>query len=389
MKRSVLLTAVGVVSALSLAACGSSGSPSSSATPSADSGSSAGGASAGAGGDAAVSAAQAELDKYTAKPVFIAPGPALDAKPLAGKTIAIVAIDQTTPSLQLAAQGVKAAAAKLGMKTTLFDAKDNPSDMTAGVEQAVAAHAAAIVLDGIPVQLVTSQLKSAAAAGIPVVNADNGSSIAPSPDGVFANATPDFDLSGRLAADAAVVATKGQAKAILVGTEGITPGAELLKGLTDGIKACSTCSIVTTKSVQIQDWFSTLTSTTTSLLQTNPSANVMLPIYVTMAMQMVPGVQQAGAADRVKLFSTSAPPDAAKLLANTPSLGGLVGDSDTEVGWYAVDQALRGMLKLAPATATVPIRYLSPDTVKSEGTSEDALYGGDYRDGFAKLWGLS
>jgi ribose transport system substrate-binding protein len=383
MKRSIPLTVLGIVSALSLVACGNSGSSTSATPPSGDA------SSAGSGGNSVVSTAQAELDKYTSKPTFNAPGPALDAKPLAGKTIAIVAIDQTTPSLQLAAQGVKAAAAALGMKTTLFDAKDNPSDMTAGVEQAIAAHAGAIVLDGIAVQLVTSQLEKAAAAGIPVINADNGTSIAPSPKGIFANATPDFNLSGKLAADAAIVATKGQAKAILVGTEGITPGAELLQGLTDGIKACSTCSIVDTKSVQIQDWFTTLTSTTTSLIQSNPSANVMLPIYVTMAMQMVPGVQQAGAADKIKLFSTSAPPDAAKLLANTPSLGGLVGDSDTEVGWYAVDQALRGMLKMDASTATVPIRYLTPETVKSEGTSEDALYGGDYRDGFTKLWGVS
>lgn len=388
MKRSILLPVIGCASLVSLVACSSAGSSSSSSAGQAAATSSPS-ASSSSGG--IVATAQAELNKYLAKPTFTAPGPAFSAKPLAGKTIAIVAIDQTTPSLFLAAQGAKAAATAAGLKTTLFDAKDNPSEMTTGVEQALAAHANAIVLDGIPVALVTSQLQAAAKAGIPVVNADNGQSIAPSPDGLYANATPNFALSGQLAADAAIVATNGQAKAILVGTAGITPGAELLAGLTNGIKACSTCEIVETKSVQIQDWFTTLTSTTASLAQTNPTANVMLPIYVTMAMQMIPGIQQADAASRIKVFSTSAPPDAAKLLKNTPSLGGLVGDSDTEVGWYSVDYAMRGMLKLpAPSTdTTVPIRYLTPATVNAEGTSEVALYGGQWVAGFEKLWGVS
>ncbi len=386
MKRSISLSVIGLASAVSIAACSSSGASSSSAGASA---SSAAGSSSASGG--IVATAQAELNKYTAMPTFTAPGAAFNAKPLAGKTIAIVAIDQTTPSLYLAAQGAKAAAAAAGLKTTLFDAKDNPSEMTTGVEQAIAAHASAIILDGIAVQLVTSQLKQAAAAHIPVVNADNGQSIAPSADGLYANATPNFSLSGRLAADAAIVSTNGQAKAILVGTDGITPGAELLTGLTQGMKTCSTCQIVDTKSVQIQDWFTTLTSTTTSLVQTNPTANIMLPIYVTMAMQMIPGIAQADASSRIKLFSTSAPPDAAKLLESTPSLGGLVGDSDTEVGWYSVDYAMRGMLKLpAPSNdTTVPIRYLTPATVKAEGTSEDALYGNGYVTGFKNLWSQS
>lgn len=396
MKRSISVCVLAIAATTALAACsssGGSGSPGANtaaavppSTGSASQAGSAAAASAPSGADAAVAAAQADIDKYTAKPTFTAPNDSFDVKSLAGKTIAIVAIDQTTPSLQLVASGIKEAAGVAGLKTTLFDAKDNPSDMTAGIEQAIAAHVGAIVLDGVPVELVSSQIAAAAAANIPVVNADNSRSDLKG--GLYANATPDFQLQGKLAAEAAIVATKGKAKAIVIGTAGITPGQKMVNGFTSALKACSTCEILSTKTVQIQDWFTTLKSTTTALVQSNPSVNVMLPIYVTMALQMVPAIQQAGAADKISIFSTSAPPDAAKLLESTPILKGLASQSDTQVGWFAANQAMRGMLKLAPSTAWVPTRYITPETVKSEGTSQDALFGSDYRDGYKKLWGL-
>lgn len=379
-----LLSLLAAATVVSLAACSSSklaataSSPPSSATAPADS--------------ATVTTAQAEINKYTSVPAFVPPNAPFKVASLKGKTIAIVMIDETTPSLLSTLQGVQAATKLVGLKTTVYDAKDTPSEMTAGVAQAVATHASAIVLIGVSAQLTAKQLVAAKAAGIPVVMANNSEPDASAPGqgsgpNIYATAAPDYTLQGRLAADAAIVATGGNAKAILFTTDGIDPAPAVLKGLQEGMAACSTCTVLDTRHVQIQDWFDgALASDTTSVLTTDHSANVVLPIYVTMATFMIPAARQAGS--KVSFFSTSAPPDEAKLLETSPSLGGLAGMSDYEIGWLATNQAMRGMLGLAPGNPTVPTRYLTAATVKQDGTSEDALYGNAYLAGYKTLWGL-
>lgn len=150
-----------------------------------------------------------------------------------------------------------------------------------------------------------------------------------------------------------------------------------------------TCQVLDTRHVQLQDWFNgNLASVTQPVLSTHRDANVVLPIFSTMAMFMVPAAQQAGAGAKVSFFSTSAPPDGAELLASNPALGGLAGMSDGHLGWLATNQAMRGMLNLAPGNPTVPSRYITAETVAQSGNSEDALYGTAYQTGFRELWGL-
>ncbi|WP_326836331.1 substrate-binding domain-containing protein [Amycolatopsis rhabdoformis] len=387
MKPTHTLSALIAVGALSLTACSASQVAATSEQGSAS-------AAPVTGAESVVRTAQAELAKYTAEPPFVAPNDPFAVAGLRGKRVAIVAVDQTTPSLLSTIKGAQAAAKVAGLETTVYDAKDTPSEMTAGVAQAVAAHVDAIVLVGVSAALVSAQLASARSAGIPVVMANNSQPDAKAPGqgagaALFANSAPDYRLQGRLAADAAIVRSGGAAKAILVTTDGIDPAPAVSQGFEDGLAACSTCEVLDRRHVQLQDWFNgNLASLTTSALSTNKDANIVLPIYVTMAMFMVPAAQQAGKAGKVTFFSTSAPPDGAALLAANASLGGLAGMSDDYVGWLAINQAMRGMLELAPGNPTVPTRYLTGETVKKAGTSGEALYGIAYQAGFRKLWGL-
>lgn len=381
-----LLSLAAAAAVVSLAACSSSQlAGKTSSAPSS--------AAAVSGARATVAAAQAELNKYTGVPAFVPPNGPFSVSSLKGKTIAIVIVDETTPSLLSTLQGVQAATKLVGIKTTVFDAKDAPSEMTAGVAEAVATHASAIVLIGVSAKLTARQLVSAKQANIPVVMANNSEPDASLPGqgsgaNIYATAAPDYTLQGKLAADAAIVETGGAAKAILFTTDGIDPAPAVLKGLQEGMAACSTCTVLSTHHTQLQDWFNgNLASLTTSVLSTSHTANVILPIYVTMATFMIPAARQAGAG-KVMFYSTSAPPDEAKLLETDPSLGGLAGMSDYEIGWLATNQAMRGMLGLAPGNPTVPTRYLTPATVKQDGTSEDALYGNAYLAGYQKLWGI-
>jgi ribose transport system substrate-binding protein len=382
-----LLAAAGVAS---LSACASSSLAGSTSTSSSTTPSSSATVPA---ANSVVAAAQAEIDKYTGIPPFVAPNGAFSVSSLKGKEIACVIVDETTPSLLSTLQGVQSADALVGIKTTVYNAQDAPTQMTAGVAEAVATHASAIVLIGISSQLTAKELISAKQAHIPVVMANNSEPDASAPGqgsgaNIYATAAPDYTLQGKLAADAAIVATGGDAKALLFTTDGIQPAPAVLEGLQEGMAACSTCTVLDTSHVQLQDWFNgNLASLTASVLSTKHAANVILPIYVTMATFMMPAARQAGAGS-VQFFSTSAPPDEAKELETFPELGGLAGMSDNEIGWLATDQAMRGMLGLAPGNPTIPTRYLTAATVKQAGDTEGGLYGNAYIAGYKKLWGL-
>lgn len=385
---------VAAASVIGLAACSSSPLASSSTSTATGSGSSAPSSAAAApSAQSTVTAAAAEIAKYSAVPPFVAPNASFNVASLKGKTVAVVIVDETTPSLLSTMQGVQAADAVVGLKTTVYDAKDAPSEMTAGVAEAVATHASAIVLIGISASLTAKQLISAAAAHIPVVMANNSEPVdgVPGQGGganIYASAAPDYTLQGKLAADAAIVKTGGDAKAILFTTDGIEPAPAVLKGLQEGLAACSTCSVVDTRHVQLQDWFDgTLASVTQAAISADHGANVVLPIYVTMAGFMIPAAKQAGASS-LSFFSTSGPPDEAKELETFPTLGGLAGMSDNEIGWLSVDQAMRGMLGLQPGNPTVPTRWLTAAAVKAANDTEDALYGDAYIAGYKQLWGL-
>lgn len=384
MKRTLSLALAAVIAAVSLTACSESKVASTGNDKEAKTVS---------GAEAAVEAAKEELAKYTDIPEFEAPNEAFDISSLKGNKLAIVAVNLTTPSLAASVEGVKRAAKAAGLTTTVYDAKNTPSEMTAGVAQGIAAKADGIILVGISVGLINKQLADAKAAGIPTVAVNNNQ---PDPDapgqgageGVFATAAPDYHQQGVLASKAAIIKTGGNAKAILVTTDGIDPAPPVLSGLEDGLKDCTTCEILDTRSTQLEDWFNgNLASLTTSLVVSHKEANIMLPIFVTMAMFMVPAAQQAGAGDRISFFSTSAPPDAAEVLAANPSLGGIAGMSDENLGWLAVNQAMRGMLDLEPGNPVVPTRYFTAETVKG-GTTETDMYGDAFVDGFKKLWGI-
>lgn len=383
-KRHRLLSflAVTVASALALTACGASNSsPKAASEDVAD------------GDSAAVKAARAELARYSGTPGFTAPNKPFDVAKLKGRSIAVVAYDQTTPALVNVTAGIEQAAKAAGLTTSLFDAKHTPSMMTAGVRQAVTQRAGAIILNGVPANLVSAQLKEAAAAGIPVISAASNQPDAGRPGqgagpNVYATSAQDMMLQGRLAANAAIVDKGGKVKAILMDAPGIDLSAPIMQGFAASLKKCADCEIVTKTDTQPQDWATGLGSQATSALSTHPDANAILPILGTMSLFVVPAVQRANAADRVTVYSTSGSDAATKTMKNGTLLAGVAGQSEYHLGWLSVNQAMRGMLRLEPGNPVVPTRFVTPALVKKVGTSQQAVYGTAYESGFKKLWGI-
>src|SRR5579862_3268409 len=91
---------------------------------------------------------------------------------LAGKTVYYVPIIEDAPTFAVAADAMKQALAKAGLKLQVCNGQAQPSAVAACVQLATTARAAGIVLDAIPYGMAFSALNAAAAKGIPILVAD-------------------------------------------------------------------------------------------------------------------------------------------------------------------------------------------------------------------------
>ncbi|MGH3269852.1 MAG: hypothetical protein ACRDN1_12470 [Trebonia sp.] len=172
-----LVPGTALAAAALLAACSSSSG--SSSTTGTTSGTSSASTSASVGGptspaDAGVALARqtvAKLEATTSSyPVPTASVPGVSK--LKGRTVFYIPLLQDVPTFAVAAQTMKAALTRAGLKLQVCDGQAQPTAVAACVQQAVGAGAAGIVLDAIPYGMAYSALNAAVAKGVPVLVAD-------------------------------------------------------------------------------------------------------------------------------------------------------------------------------------------------------------------------
>jgi ribose transport system substrate-binding protein len=167
-----LVPGTALAAAALLAACSSSSSSTTGTTSGSSSPSTS--ASATSPADAGVALAQqtvAKLEATTSSypvPAASVPG----ASKLKGRTVFYVPLLQDVPTFAVAAQTMKAALTRAGLKLQVCDGQAQPTAVAACVQQAVGAGAAGIVLDAIPYGMAYSALNAAVAKGVPVLVAD-------------------------------------------------------------------------------------------------------------------------------------------------------------------------------------------------------------------------
>ncbi|HZZ55250.1 MAG TPA: hypothetical protein VFE26_13320, partial [Trebonia sp.] len=169
-----LVPGTALAAAALLAACSSSSGSSSTTGTTSGTSSASTSASATSPADAGVALAQqtvAKLEATTSSyPVPTASVPGVSK--LKGRTVFYIPLLQDVPTFAVAAQTMKAALTRAGLKLQVCDGQAQPTAVAACVQQAVGAGAAGIVLDAIPYGMAYSALNAAVAKGVPVLVAD-------------------------------------------------------------------------------------------------------------------------------------------------------------------------------------------------------------------------
>lgn len=381
---SARLMATGLaVAALALAACSSSET-----TDSATSGPKK------VAADADIDGAKAQLAKYAGTFTWSEPGPAFDASSAKGKTVAYIPLDNKIPIFTVIYDELKKGLATVGAQASLCDGKGVPNQWAACIDDAAGRGASVIIIDSIPVSSVKAATDRARAKGIKIIDGNNGDPEIV-PDGADARVAFQYSLSGKLVSDWIIVDSGGSANVLIVQSPESGNVPDLVgKGYAGELKErCPSCKVKIVD-VAIADWATKLQSTVQAQLAADPSIDYVIPIYDGASTYVVPGIQAAGAKDRVKVATFNANLDPMKKMAAGQSIVVEVGSHNAYEGWAYADQSLRLITGQEPlANELVPARVFDRTNVKELQLTQEAersgvWFGDDsYKAKYAALWG--
>ena len=391
-----LVPGTALAAAALLAACSSS----SSSTTGTTSGSSSASTSASAGGptspaDAGVALAQqtvAKLEATTSSyPVPTASVPGVSK--LKGRTVFYIPLLQDVPTFAVAAQTMKAALTRAGLKLQVCDGQAQPTAVAACVQQAVGAGAAGIVLDAIPYGMAYSALNAAVAKGVPVLVADQVPQPASTPNTDHVSYLPGAQDQASQIAWWTIADSDGKANGIIA-EEIDNPSS--IAAVTDSLaiykKYCPAC-VITVKQISASTT-ALEAAAASSNLQTHPDATYYYTEFEDSLQPTIQGIQQDGKASAISLSVGAGTVNGLGLLKSGPLVKAVVVVDEAYEGWALTDQILRMATGTAPVQETIPTRLFTEQNIGTiQVTTADQASGvwfgsTSFENDFAKLWGV-
>lgn len=384
------ICALAAASALVAAGCSNSNSTTAGST---------GGSSASAVPAATISAFRAKIAKAEQVPGWTAPGPAVSASVLKGKSLEVFPINSQIDACNTQSEDFKALGTELGARVTYFSDQGNPAQWVTGIQDGVSAHDAAIaMLCGIVPGAVGPQLAAAAKAGIKIVDGNyNETSNYTGLDGETAVTTAPSLVND---VDYAVTQLDGKAlHAIVVSSPSVIQGPAAMAAADGAVKAaCKTCTVDANINIPVQDWVSsTAQSDLSTALTSHPDANAVIVAFDGIVPGVLPAVEAAHRAG-LKIYTWGGSRSVEELMLKPNSyVAADAGPNEDWDAYEAMDQVIRllGGHPSASVNAEVdPDRFWVPSNVSQffgpGNTYGNAGYGGNaFINGFRKLWGLA
>lgn len=379
-----LATVATVAAVLATAACSSSSSSSGGSTSS-------GGSN--ADGQAKVTAAQALVDAAKAVPSTSDLGATIDASKLKGKTIYSIPIDSKAEFYAVGEKAMKIVAAKAGVNYVTFPSDGSQTSYQQGIQQAINAHAGAILLNGPLAQTLGPQIDAAKQAGIPVVPLHLSDKDGPGTPGLSYEAFAPFNQAAKLMSEYAITALKGSpVHALVIQSSETGPAAGMIKTISDTLTGEGPSgSSSTVINVPVAQWSTQIQGQVQSALLKDQKINAVLPIYDSMALYAGPGIKQAQGSRDIKIYSFNGTPAILKLIKDG-SVATDIAENPDWVAYVNIDVAFRAMLGATPIKGeSGPLRLIDASNVDETGTPPESGkgFGDTYQAAYLKLWGMS
>jgi ribose transport system substrate-binding protein len=341
---------------------------------------------------------KAVVAKAEQVPTWHAPGPPVSAAAMKGASIMAIPINSEIGHCKSAADDIATIGKQLGAHVTVFSNSGEPSQWETGIEDATAAHDSAIVmLCGIIPGAVAPQLQAAEKAGIKVVDDEYDETS----NYEYLDAESAIDTVGGMVddVDEALINSGGKAlHALVVSTNSIVMGPAARAAIVRQMDSLcpSSCSVVSTVLVPIEDWATDVESDVASALVAHPDINVVIITFDGMVQFALPALEHL---DRpgLKIYTWGASASVEKLMSEPGSLIAADPGSDPDWSAYAaMDQVVRLLDHKPPvpvAKEANPNRFWVPSNVSAffgpGYTYSNRGYGGlTFENDYRHLWGL-
>lgn len=388
-RRPAAVSAVTLLLALGLAACGGDDEA---ATPATGSGTSTSSAPAAADGAEGLSEAKEIVEQYRQPPEWRGPDEPVDVSGLAGQRVVYISVNDAIPVLNYWSTRLKELLAEHGdVQMQVVDAKGSVDAANQGFQQAIATQADAVVIQALPASLFSAQIQQAQAAGIKVITANTGIPGDVS-GGQDAEVSFDYEQVGKLIGAWMVADSEGQGKGLVVSSDDVPASQPQAQGtLSEVERLCPECD-VKLADVQIPQWESSIPTLFQTTVNSEPDRTYLLTLYDGQALPGLGALRTAGARD-VKVGAFNATPGIVEQLKDPTSPLKLdIGGQNEWWAYAAADQIFRVLSDAEPVeNYNVGLRIFDETNADLiEGDDEFAWYeSDDYATEFPALWGSS
>jgi ribose transport system substrate-binding protein len=327
---------------------------------------------------------------YTAAPSFTLKAPAFNAKNLAGKTIFNIPVSSSIPYDASIGKAQAAVAKRFGIKYTDYPNQGQVSQWVQGFNQAIARKPGLILLLGAPPYALTTQLKSAKSAGVPVLSTHAVDPTMPKPASAPQMVYQLFTKAAKLDADYVISDTRGKANVIVITSNDFLPSRYMVKAIQHEFATyCGSDCKTTIVNVPVADWATKIQGATQSALVANPNANYVLPLYDGMCQWVVPAITAAHRQGKVFVATYNGTPFVLKDIQDGNIVRMDLAENLDWLGWADMDAAMRVLAGLKPPTdEQTALRMFTKKNVSEAGTPPviNRGLGNAYVAGYNKLW---
>jgi ABC-type sugar transport system substrate-binding protein len=296
--------------------------------------------------------------------------------------------DTSIPSFAAQSDAIKTAGTAAGVTIRTFNTNGTTSLDVQGIQEAVAAHANAIIIDGLATELVGQPLEAAATAGIPVVSMYEEPTTANTKAAIKTTVDTDWVSVGKLEGADAIVTTKCDTVTLDPSDSIFSANVQQTQGTGDVYRqVCPDTCKLQSMQYNASSVATTLAPQIVSAIHSDSHVNAVILQDDGFDSYVIPALQAASL--QVSLVTAEGQAVGLKALASEPMVKSDIAQPDiTYAVWVAFDATLRLLVgQSVPAETTgAPVRLITPAEAKSKADMFPAYQNFEKR--FETAWGV-